>query len=258
MCTSWPHAWATPATLLCQGSVGRVVDGQRVEVGAQGDQRTGVTEVGHDPGVAGCGRAASPTWSRWWQTRSVVRRSCHDSSGWACRSRRRSTRSSACLSTTVSTSASAASLDEVFQITDEQATPKLVRDFMRRRFLKLKRSDRLLFYFGGHGTDLNGVTGYILFSRALRSEVDDDNSIPTNDIREWSAILPAKNVLFLLDSCSAGYGFTAMGGASTDADLLNALGDARSRWIVTGRNRQARDVQTLTSPRQLPSSVMPS
>ena len=136
--------------------------------------------------------------------------------------------------------------DEVFQITDERATPALVRDFMRRRFLRLKRNDRLLFYFGGHGMDVSGMTSYILFADASRSDID-EHSIPTNDIREWSAILPVKNVLFLLDSCSAGYGFTPMGGASTDADVLNALGDSRSRWIVTaGTGKQ--ETFDLTDP----------
>ena len=55
--TSWPQAWATPGTWLRHGSVGGVVDRQRVEVGPQRHQRAGVAQVGDQPGVAGAGQA---------------------------------------------------------------------------------------------------------------------------------------------------------------------------------------------------------
>ena len=108
--TSCPHAWATPATWLRHGSSvvslsGRASRSARSATRGPASPRSAISP--ESPVRV----RRQPTWSRWWLTRSVVRVSCHDSSGWACRSRRRSRRSSACLSTTVSTRASAACVD---------------------------------------------------------------------------------------------------------------------------------------------------
>jgi hypothetical protein len=102
--------------------------------------------------------------------------------------------------------------DLVYEISDSgvmrnpSASPAMVRDFMRNRLISLGRADRLLFYFAGHGTDRNATTGYLLFRGASKSKMDEDY-LATNEIREWSELIPARHILFLLDACSAGYGF---------------------------------------------------
>jgi WD40 repeat protein len=134
--------------------------------------------------------------------------------------------------------------DVVYELTDfdvkpnVRVRPTLVKDYMLNRFAtELGRNDRLLFYFAGHGTDKNASTGYLLFRDASKDKFD-DNYLSTNDIREWSAVIRARHILFLLDACSAGFGFGAapQGG---DIGVLTALGESKSREIITaGTGRQ--------------------
>ncbi len=80
---------------------GRLLHRQRVEVGAQPHDRAGaaLAQVGDEPGARRAARPASPAPPRRSATTAVVRVSCHDSSGWACRSRRSATSASAPAST---------------------------------------------------------------------------------------------------------------------------------------------------------------
>ena len=128
--------------------------------------------------------------------------------------------------------------DIVYELTDFEVIPNLrvrpslVRDYMLNRFVtQLRRSDRLLFYFAGHGTDRNATTGYLLFRNASKRSFD-DNYLSTNDIREWSQAIPARHILFLLDACSAGFGF-GLAPQGGDLGVLAALGESRSREIIT-------------------------
>ena len=50
VCTSWPHAWATPGDGARPRVVGEVLDRQRVHVGAQRDPRPAGRRVGDEPG----------------------------------------------------------------------------------------------------------------------------------------------------------------------------------------------------------------
>lgn len=142
---------------------------------------------------------------------------------------------------------SSGGFDEVYELSEASATPRAVRNLMRKTFAKLDNGTRFLFYFAGHGTDLNASTGYLLFKGAQPTDpADEDNSIATNEIREWSVLMRAKHVLFLLDACSAGFGyesFTSQG----DVDLLSSFTDKPSRWIVTAGtgNQDTFDIEPL-------------
>jgi hypothetical protein len=129
--------------------------------------------------------------------------------------------------------------DVVYELTDFGETPNrfvrpsTVRNYMLNRFSKeLRRNDRLLFYFVGHGTDRNATTGYLLFRNASKEKYNDEY-LPTNDIREWSQVVPARHILFMLDACSAGFGFGLAPQGAADLGVLTALGETRSREIIT-------------------------
>ena len=98
-CTSWPQACATPGDGAGPRVVGAVVDRQRVEVGAQGDERARSPARCRRSGrCAAARRTRRPASSRRLAITPVVRSSAHDSSGWACRSRRSSISSSSSFS----------------------------------------------------------------------------------------------------------------------------------------------------------------
>ena len=83
--------------------VGAVVDRERVEVGAQRDERPGPEPMSTIRPLRGSGVGTRPTWSSRLAITEVVRSSAQDSSGWACRSRRTSISWSDSASTPAST-----------------------------------------------------------------------------------------------------------------------------------------------------------
>jgi WD40 repeat protein len=130
--------------------------------------------------------------------------------------------------------------DVVYEISDTDdianpvATPDTVRTLMHHEFKMLNSSDRLLFYFAGHGTDESATTGYLLFRDASKDGWD-KNYLATSEIRDWSQLIPTRHILFLLDACSAGYGFNSDNPQSVPPDVGNLmlLGERKSREIVT-------------------------
>ena len=90
VCTSCPQACATPGDRCCaHGSVVRSSTGSASRSARRATSGpVAGADVGDQPGVAGSGSSREPASSRRLATRSVVRSSCQDSSGWACRSRR--------------------------------------------------------------------------------------------------------------------------------------------------------------------------
>lgn len=132
-----------------------------------------------------------------------------------------------------------AGVDEIIFLKNEYATEESIRYFMDSYFRKkLKSNDRLIFYFSGHGDTAGGATSYMLLGKAIADEFYHD-AVPLSMIREWAAYLPAKHILFLIDSCVSGYGFEPhKGNQSSDEGLLNALGGAGSRHVITAGSGQ--------------------
>ena len=99
VCTSCPHACATPGTVLRHGSVTRSSTGRASRSARSATSREPLPISAITPPPSRW-LTAQPVPSSALTTRSEVRSSAQLSSGWACRSRRSSTRSSAYLSTT--------------------------------------------------------------------------------------------------------------------------------------------------------------
>jgi len=124
--------------------------------------------------------------------------------------------------------------DEVYVATDSIATPRLVEHYMRNEFRdKLKKEDRLLFYYSGHGADYKeeSETGYLLFSKAKSGKYDLDNWLPINHCRNWSKI-QASHVLFIFDCCVSGLAFTK-GDHDFHTAVLRTLSGNGSRTVIT-------------------------
>lgn len=113
--------------------------------------------------------------------------------------------------------------DDVYVLRDEDATPRSVNNLMFNFFPEVVgRQDRFLFYYSGHGGDIETKVGYLVFGNATNS-FDQDTYLPAITWRQWSARLLAKEQLFLLDGCSLGLGVTAMDSPRDNEALLRGM-----------------------------------
>ncbi len=99
-----------------------------------------------------------------------------------------------------------ARFDAVITLTNERATKARIQYLMEDVFPEIVGSrDRLLFYFSGHGTQRaigDGVRGYLPLTA---SGLSYSKMISMGEIQAWDRLLqPARQVLFLLDSCFSG------------------------------------------------------
>jgi formylglycine-generating enzyme required for sulfatase activity len=125
--------------------------------------------------------------------------------------------------------------DVVYEVTDGSANRDLVEDYMMNKFRKLSKDDRLLFYYAGHGDEVGGETGYILFSDARKDDFAHE-VLPISRVTEWSRVVPAKHILFLFDTCASGLAFSPRDrgpGDKEKAALIATLSGEGSRVVVT-------------------------
>ena len=128
-----------------------------------------------------------------------------------------------------------AGFDEVYVATDSVVNRDLVERYVKGILpAKMSTADRLLFYYSGHGGDNKGRTGYMLFGGAKNGQFYGQDVLAVDSLNDWSRELPIQHVLFILDSCSSGFGIVEKSGASdSDALLLRTLSGNGSRTVLT-------------------------
>jgi len=113
--------------------------------------------------------------------------------------------------------------DDVYVLRDEDATPRSVNNLMFEFFPNLiGPQDRFLFYYSGHGDDIQTTTGYFVFVNAT-NRFDQDTHLAVNNYLQWSARLDAKEQLFLFDGCSLGLGLIGMEAGRDNNELLRRM-----------------------------------
>ena len=132
----------------------------------------------------------------------------------------------------------AAGFGEITTLFDQEATQRRVLtelfDILPR---KVKRNDRVIFYYAGHGqTEAlknGGKKGYII-------PVDADtanyaaSAISMEQVRSLSSRIPAKHILFVMDSCYSGLGLNRSYGLSQHfGGYIHKVASARAVQIVT-------------------------
>jgi len=138
--------------------------------------------------------------------------------------------------------------DQITVILDKEATQRrILTELFHRLPETMGHNDRLFFYFAGHGQteDLpkGGKRGYII-------PVDGDVSnygataISMDQIRSLSSRIPAKHILYTMDSCYSGLGLNRSGGVSPEiSDYLRKISSMRVVQIITagGKGEQVQE-----------------
>ena len=138
--------------------------------------------------------------------------------------------------------------DHITVILDKEATQRrILTELFHELPEKVGCNDRLFFYFAGHGQteDLpkGGKRGYII-------PVDGDVSnygataISMDQIRSLSSRIPAKHILYAMDSCYSGLGLNRSAGVSPKvSDYLRKISSMRVVQIITagGKGEQVQE-----------------
>ena len=138
-----------------------------------------------------------------------------------------------------------AGFDRIITILDHQATQRRLLTVLGHELPQLVgREDRVVMYFAGHGQTeeqaRGGKRGYII-------PVDADTTnyfataISMETIRGLSNRIPAKHILYVMDSCYSGLGLNRSAGlAGSDADYLRKIASMRTVQIITagGKDEQ--------------------
>ena len=148
--------------------------------------------------------------------------------------------------------------EEVIQLTSPSETTRgKILEAMDKLAAKLTEQDRFLFYFSGHGKDLEGFggkkTGYLIPIDGHPNKLG-ATCISMQTIREYATtIFKSKHVLFLIDSCFSGLigesgryaNMTTLPKASID-ELIQLTSDPRGQIITAGKSTEiAREDDTL-------------
>ncbi|MBI1924628.1 SUMF1/EgtB/PvdO family nonheme iron enzyme [Candidatus Poribacteria bacterium] len=141
--------------------------------------------------------------------------------------------------------------DHITTLTDERATKQAIEKAMGE-FANTKRidkNDRVLIYFSGHGQTVtlpNGdEVGYLIPHDADVDFNDVENPaqyyqtcLGMNRLRELSGFIPAKHVLFLVDSCYSGLATRSIPSLSTGLpNYLTQVASRVARQVITAGGR---------------------
>jgi uncharacterized caspase-like protein len=108
--------------------------------------------------------------------------------------------------------------DHVFQLNDRAATRSAILELLNLKLGSdsVRRDDRVFVFFAGHGATRRLTSGrdlgYIVPADADPRNLAAD-AIPMTELQNLAEAIPAKHVLFVMDSCYSGLGLMRGGGA---------------------------------------------
>ena len=138
--------------------------------------------------------------------------------------------------------------DEITTILDKEATQRrILTELFHELPKKVGRNDRVMFYFAGHGQTETlpggGKKGYIIPVDADMSNYS-STAISMEQVRSLSRRIPAKHILFVMDSCYSGLGLSRSAGISPKiSDYLRKVSSMRVVQIITagGKGEQVQE-----------------
>ena len=129
--------------------------------------------------------------------------------------------------------------ENIFELFDENATREKIAELLTDTLAdpsKVKPNDRVFIFYAGHGmTRLlpsGRNLGYIIPVDAELNKFS-SNSLSMTHLRDFSDMIPAKHVYFVMDSCYSGIALTRGGGLGKDKKYLTEISNRRARQILT-------------------------
>ena len=135
--------------------------------------------------------------------------------------------------------------DHVFLLKNQEATRSAILDLVYRKLGPegVQRDDRVFVFFAGHGTTRKLTSGrdlgYIVPVDADPQNVASD-AIPMTELQNLAEAIPAKHVLFVMDSCYSGLGLMR-GGAPQNFLKENARRVGRQMLTAGGADQLVSD-----------------
>lgn len=130
--------------------------------------------------------------------------------------------------------------EQIITLFDDQATRENIVDILTNTLAdpkKVKPDDRVFVFYAGHGMTRTLPSGRNLgYIIPVDAELDNfsSNSISMTHLQDFSDMIPAKHVYFVMDSCYSGIALTRGGGRSaSDAKYLSEISNRRARQILT-------------------------
>ena len=134
-----------------------------------------------------------------------------------------------------------ADFDYIVTLTDERASKSRISALMEEELPKrLKKGDRLLFYFSGHAVTRTlpnySKRGYLVLTK---SSGDWDSMIDMPTIKEWEEnAAAAKHILFMLDACFSGLAAMQFKSSQVEPPTVQQLSQPASYIVTSGTENQ--------------------
>jgi peptidoglycan/xylan/chitin deacetylase (PgdA/CDA1 family)/uncharacterized caspase-like protein len=139
--------------------------------------------------------------------------------------------------------------DHVFLLLNEQATRENILSLLGDKLANpemVKKDDRVFVFFAGHGATRKLPSGrdlgYIIPVEADLSSYQ-GQAISMTNFQDIAEAIPAKHLLFVMDSCYSGLALTRGGGISRSANYLQEIArrGARQMFTAGGADEQVAD-----------------
>jgi peptidoglycan/xylan/chitin deacetylase (PgdA/CDA1 family)/TolA-binding protein len=139
--------------------------------------------------------------------------------------------------------------DHIFTLLNEEASRRNILSLLGDKLADpnlVQRQDRVLVFYAGHGATRKLASGrelgYIIPVDADLSNYE-GSAIPMTNFQDISEAIPAKHVLFLMDSCYSGLGLTRGGSLLFSQNYLNEMARREARQMLTagGADQQVAD-----------------
>lgn len=138
--------------------------------------------------------------------------------------------------------------DHVFTLLDGQATRQNILSLLGDKLggAQVQHEDRVLIFFAGHGATRKLASGrelgYIIPVDADLTDLE-GSAISMTNFQDISEAIPAKHVLFVMDSCYSGLALTRGGMPQFSQNYLNEISrrEARQMFTAGGADQQVAD-----------------
>jgi peptidoglycan/xylan/chitin deacetylase (PgdA/CDA1 family)/uncharacterized caspase-like protein len=138
--------------------------------------------------------------------------------------------------------------DHVFTLLDAQATRQNILSLLGDKLggAQVQHEDRVFVFFAGHGATRKLASGrelgYIVPVDADLTDLE-GSAISMTNFQDISEAIPAKHVLFVMDSCYSGLALTRGGMPAFSQNYLNEISrrEARQMFTAGGADQQVAD-----------------